>query len=134
MLTCDKCARIASFRADLNENPHRSISEAYFRWKIDQNPFGAGHVALERRGNIDVGSATLTPKRIYALGGVVFGAEIGDTFTLKDYQRQGIFSRCVTECREYAVRNGIDIIYPLFRKGFDKTSIFRRFVDTCSKV
>jgi len=106
-----KYGRMAFFRASLNKNPQRATSEAYFRWKIERNPFGAGHIALERRGSIDVGSATITPKRIHVFGEVVSGAEIGDTFTLRNYQRQGIFSRCVTECREYALRKGMEIVY-----------------------
>lgn len=102
---------MANFRSIFGRNPIRSIAKEYYKWKLSDNPYQRGHIYLERKDGIVVGSTTITPKRIAIFGEELLGAEIGDTFTHHDYRRQGIFSRGVTECTEYAISRGIDIIY-----------------------
>ncbi len=107
----DVCESMSNFRKLFVRNLTRSISKEYYRWKILDNPYSRGHIALEFKDDLVVGSASITPKKLNILGTEVLGAEIGDTFTHPDYRRIGVFSRVVKECTEYAKSAGIHLIY-----------------------
>ena len=103
--------RMSEFRALFGKNKVRSTSREYYEWKILRNPFQRGSIYLERKDGIVAGSTTLTPKKLFVQGLGVQAAEIGDTFTHPEYRRQGIFSRGVRACTQYAVSHGIEVIY-----------------------
>jgi Acetyltransferase (GNAT) domain len=102
---------MANFRSIFADNSCRSISKEYYKWKIVDNPFKAGHIYVEKKDDVSAGSTTLTPKKLSILGQETPAAEVGDTFTHPNYRRQGVFSRGGKDCTEYAVLNGIDIVY-----------------------
>lgn len=105
------CEEMARFRSLFPENRNRTISQAYYEWKISRNPYGAGRIHLEKREDLVVGSATLTPKPLWVHGKAVPGAEIGDTFTHPDYRRQGIFTAGVKACLQAAGQRGLQVVY-----------------------
>lgn len=99
------------FFAGESGSSRRSSGPIYYRWKILTNPVGSGlfHVA-DHAGQV-VGMTTITPKRLCLRGEVIQGAEIGDTFTHPQYQRQGMFSALVNMTREKALECGLEFIY-----------------------
>jgi len=99
------------FRESFGLNPFRSTAPEYYKWKISENPSMQGFTHLEMRDGNTAGSATLTPKRLSVMGEELLGTEIGDTFTHIGYRRQGIFTRCVCECTDYAISVGLQVIY-----------------------
>jgi GNAT superfamily N-acetyltransferase len=99
------------FRDLFGKNPNRSTGREYYEWKIGHNPYGAGTIYLEKRDDKIIGSATLTPKPFLVHGKSVRTVEIGDTFTHPEYRRQGVFTICAGSCVEYALHNGIQVIY-----------------------
>lgn len=102
---------MGAHRAQFPDNSYRSTDEHYYDWKIYQNPYIKGEIYLEIRDGIIVGSSTITPKRISIVGHKSFAAELGDSFTLPRYQRQGINSRALAYCTDYGLSHGINIIY-----------------------
>lgn len=108
----DKASALRKIFLDPNTSSiRRSCEPEYYRWKILKNPLQQGifHVA-EDNGKV-VGMTTVTPKRLRIFGRSVLGAEIGDTFTHPDYQRQGIFSTLVNLSRGEALQKGMAFIY-----------------------
>ena len=103
--------KMAQFRNHFSPNPMRSSTAPYYHWKLMDNPYGQGRFYLEQREGKVAGSTTLTPKNVAVYDTVLPAAEIGDTFTHPDFRRQGIFSRGVTVCTEYAIEQGRKIIY-----------------------
>src|SRR6266478_6251121 len=89
----------------------RSCEPEYYRWKLVDNPAGLRLFHVADDGGQVVGITTITPKRIHLRGKPVLGAEIGDTFTHPDYQRQGMFSTLVDLTREKASLAGMEFIY-----------------------
>ena len=110
MEKCDAMS-MSEFRNIWPEDQLRSISKEYYEWKAVKNPFQQGEIYLERKDDIVIGSTTITPKKISILGEELIAAEIGDTFTHPDYQRQGVFSKGVNECTKLATSKGIEVIY-----------------------
>lgn len=102
---------MSEFRALFGKNPVRSTTEGYYEWKIINNPYRYGKIYLEYKDNIIVGSTTITPKKISIFNEEILAAEIGDTFTHPLYRRQGIFSRGVNACTNFAVSSGVKLIY-----------------------
>lgn len=102
---------LSNFRNIFGPNPFKTTTPEYYEWKISKNPYQEGHIYLESRDGIVVGSTTVTPKRIHSFGKTIIGAEIGDSYTHPNYRRQGIFSRAVNECTGYATSHGIDFLY-----------------------
>ncbi len=107
----DPYERMAGFRGRFHTNLQRSISSAYYRWKLAENPAGSGYIAMETRRKTDAGSVTVTLKRIAAAGRIQKALEIGDAFTLQPFRRRGVFSDCVRRCIRYALENGYALIY-----------------------
>ena len=102
---------MSEFRTLFPENQWRSTSADYYEWKILQNPFHQGKIYLERDHDLVTGSITLTPRKISISGETFDAAELGDAFTHPDRRRQGIFSRGVNSCTEFALSNGLGVIY-----------------------
>lgn len=102
---------MSKFRALFGENEVRSTSEGYYEWKVLRNPYRQGKIYLERKEGVVVGSTTITPKKISLWGKEIIAAEIGDTFTHPGYRRQGIFSRGVNACTQFAISEGIEVVY-----------------------
>lgn len=89
----------------------RSASREYFRWKLLENPRGRGGMQVAVDADRIVGMASLTPKTLLIRGAEVNAAEIGDTFTDPEYQRQGIFVELVGRTVAEAEGGGIGLIY-----------------------
>ena len=107
----DVYKHMADFRKMFGNNPTRSINKEYYEWKISDNPYCPGYIYLEFKEGIVTGATTITPKKIACLGKELMAAELGDGFTHPGYRKQGIFSRCLTKCTEYAISEGAYIIY-----------------------
>jgi GNAT superfamily N-acetyltransferase len=102
----------------------RSCEAEYYRWKLVANPSGRGLFKVADDTGRVVGITTITPKRVYLRGRLISGAEIGDTFTHPDYQRQGMFSTLVDLTRAEALSEGLEFIYGTpndqSRPGYEK--------------
>lgn len=107
----DLFENMAGFRKIFGLHQTRSTSKEYYKWKIHDNPYSAGHIYLEFINGIITGSASITPKKIAVSGKRLLCAEIGDTFTHPDYRKRGIFSKAVKNCTEYAITVNADFIY-----------------------
>lgn len=89
----------------------RSCEPSYYKWKLLDNPSNGGLLNVSDDSGEVVGITTLTPKYFITNSGVHLGAEIGDTYTHKDFQRQGMFSKLVNFTREQASQSNIELIY-----------------------
>jgi GNAT superfamily N-acetyltransferase len=102
---------LSEFRSLFPGNDIRSTSKEYYEWKILKNPYKRGRICLEYRGDTVAGSASITPKSVSVCGKTVVAAEIGDTFTHREFRRQGIFAAAVRACTDFAISEGIEVIY-----------------------
>jgi GNAT superfamily N-acetyltransferase len=107
----DKALLMAKHRALFPDNKFRSISREYYEWKIYKNPVREGDIFLETRDGRVVGSSTLMPRKIAILNEIFSAAETADSFTLPEYRRQGINSKALKYCIEYAISHNMNIIY-----------------------
>jgi GNAT superfamily N-acetyltransferase len=131
----DEADRIGAFISSFGEpggdsDGRRSHSGAYYSWKLRDNPAGPGFVSLAVDGERIVGTTTVTRKHLYHRGRPMLAAEIGDTFTDPEYQRQGIFTALVKATRDRATAAGIEVIYgtpnPNSLPGYEKNLAFRQ--------
>lgn len=102
---------ISEHRGIFPPNTLRSSSKEYFEWKILKNPFKQGKVYLERDMGKVTGSLTITPKKLSVEGNEILGAELGDAFTHPEHRKQGIFVRGIDACNDFALSQGIELIY-----------------------
>lgn len=130
--------RISQFRKAFTNTEgsfRRSCEAEYYEWKCCRNPMQPGEIWLAEDGEKIVGTTTLTPKRMRILGKIVCGAEIGDTFTHPDYQRQGIFSTLVERTRREGLNNRISFIYGTPNEqslpGYEKKCAFAQVPSAC---
>lgn len=88
-------SKVSRFLSYLKANSFRFpslYSKKYFTWKISENPFGNSFCNLRNVDGIPVAHASITAKPInttLCLGSVC--AELGDTHTHPNYQKQGHF-------------------------------------------
>ena len=103
-------------------------SEQYYYWKIKQNPAGSGLVSLATSENNIVSSVSITPKLIWHRGKKIAGGEIGDTYTDKLFQRQGLFATLINEIKMRAHTSDYELIYGVpneqSRPGYEKKCDF----------
>lgn len=85
----------------------------YYRWKYFENPYPGGELWIAERDGQIIGMTGMTPKPMVIGGREVSGAEIGDTFTHPDHQRQGIFNRLFTLADRSAREKDTGFIYGL---------------------
>lgn len=102
---------MAEHRAFFPDNKFRSTGKEYYEWKIYKNPVAKGDIYLEIRDGKVIGSSTLMPRKIAILNEELLAAETADSFTLPEYRRQGINSKALKYCIEYAISHGMNIIY-----------------------
>ncbi len=105
--------KAAHLRKLFNEDnsDKRSGEAKYYHWKMLTNPIQKGVFNVADDHGDVVGLTTITPKSIWIRGSENIGAEIGDTFTDRRYQRQGIFTTLVDMSRESAIQSGISFLY-----------------------
>ena len=101
-----KALLMAQHRALFPDNKFRSIGSEYYEWKIYKNPFMEGAIYLETIDGKVVGSSTAATKKIAILNEEFLAAELGDSFTLPEYRKQGINTKALKYCTEYAISNG----------------------------
>jgi GNAT superfamily N-acetyltransferase len=89
----------------------RSVESDYYRWKISGNPIANGILNVSDDAGIICGMTSLTPKKFLYRQIEYNGAEIGDTFTHPEYQRQGMFSKLVNTTRDQGNFSGFSFIY-----------------------
>lgn len=82
-----------------------------FQWKIIDNRVMRGIINLVKDGNQIVSATSVTPKELYLMGEKYSVAEIGDTYTDPDYQRQGMFALLINQSTRDASQKGISFIY-----------------------
>ncbi len=89
----------------------RCSTPTYFTWKLSNNPIHEGMANVADVNGQIISSTTITPKQIAFRGNLIKGAEIGDTFTIPDFQRKGIFTSLVNMSRCAAIDDGLLFIY-----------------------
>jgi len=82
-----------------------------FQWKIIDNFSAPGILNLVKDSETIAATTSITPKLLHLNDSEVLAAEIGDTYTDKNYQRQGMFSLLVNQSRKDANEQGIQFIY-----------------------
>ena len=107
----NKALLMGEHRALFPDNKFRSIGKEYYEWKIYKNPFMEGIIYLEIRDGKVVGSSTATPKKITIFNEEFLAAELGDSFTLPEYRKQGINLKALKYCTEYAISHGMNLVY-----------------------
>lgn len=107
----DKTLLMAEHRALFGDNKFRSISKEYYEWKICKNPAAEGHIGFEMRDGKVVGSSALMPRKVGILDEIFLAGETADSFTLPNYRKQGINSRVLKSCVDYAVSKGMNLVY-----------------------
>ena len=86
-------------------------SMSLFHWKINQNYAEKGLINIVKDGSTIASTTSITPKKLLLNGEVITCAEIGDTYTDENYQRQGLFSLLINQSRSDANEKGIEFIY-----------------------
>jgi GNAT superfamily N-acetyltransferase len=107
----DKAVLMADHRAKFPDNRMRSIGKEYYEWKIFTNPVAVGDICLQERDGKVAGSSALMPRKIAIYDKIFFGGETADSFTDPAYRRQGINSKALKECIDYALSRGMGIVY-----------------------
>jgi len=102
---------MAIHRAQFPENPIRSISEEYYKWKVYKNPVMVGDIYLEMRDGRSVGSAVVMPRKVAILDQVLLAAETADTFTVPEFRGQGINTKILGISIDWAISHGMHLIY-----------------------
>jgi len=123
-------------------------SVEHFKWKLKENPAGPGFLTCAISGGEVVGTASITPKRIYYKNQIVVAGETGDTYSHPEFRKKliqikvvpskdvasppqksgylqkSIFGRLVHENTTRALKSGIQIIYGTpnknSRPGYEK--------------
>jgi GNAT superfamily N-acetyltransferase len=132
-LDYEKARAISSFISTFEDRNRRTLVPEYYLWKVNRNPAGRCLLALAMDGENIVGTASITKKRVMFRNHIVEAAEIGDTFTDSDYQRQGIFVSLVNAAVEQAFASGVRLIYGTPNSnslpGYEKKCEFARKAD-----
>jgi hypothetical protein len=82
-----------------------------FQWKIIDNVKLPGTIFLVKDTDVIAATTSITPKSLLLNNEEILSAEIGDTYTDSNYQRQGIFSLLINEGRRNANNHGIKFVY-----------------------
>lgn len=108
----NKLAKFIRSQQDKPEN-YPIEKDPIFDWKLRQNHVHAGFSSAMMINNIEkiVSLCTVTPRQLWYGNEVIPWAEIGDTFTDKEWVRKGMFGKLVNETRERAQEAGFNIIY-----------------------
>ncbi|MBT1709597.1 GNAT family N-acetyltransferase [Fulvivirgaceae bacterium PWU5] len=86
-------------------------SEAYWRWKHQDNPFGASLVMLSCEGDTLVGLRAFMRWQWKADGQLLDAVRPVDTATHPQYQRRGIFSKLTQAALEQSRQRGYHFVY-----------------------
>jgi len=103
-------------------------SPEHFKWKLEQNPAGRGFLTCAVANDEVVGTASITPKRIWYRNQVVSGGEAGDIYSHPEYRKpknkgkrasqkrsnyseKSIFGRLATLNTIRALERGVNVIY-----------------------
>jgi GNAT superfamily N-acetyltransferase len=82
-----------------------------FYWKIAANYIRPGIINLVKDKERIVSTTSVTPKRLLYKKKEIIVAEIGDTYTDPEYQRQGMFSLLINQSTQDALKADIPFIY-----------------------
>ena len=86
-------------------------------WKLSKNPAASGiaHGYTVNDGDEErlISTLTVTPKRMWWRREEVLWAEVGDTVTAPEFQRQGLFSGLHNTTTLSACGSGIEVLYGL---------------------
>lgn len=109
----EELPRVSDFRKTFFEynSAVRSCESNYYEWKYFKNPIQDGRLWLAEDDNKIAAIKGVTPKKMKILSNIVNGGEMGDSFTQKNYQRRGIFTRISRVARESAFDDGVSFIY-----------------------
>ena len=83
----------------------------YFYWKIILNPYNTGIVNIIENNNTISATTTITPKLLRLNNNIFDSAEIGDTYTDKNYQGKGFFATLVNESSKNSIDQNTKFIY-----------------------
>ncbi|MBM3451434.1 MAG: GNAT family N-acetyltransferase, partial [Armatimonadetes bacterium] len=82
-----------------------------FYWKVVNNALMPGVINLVKDGDRIASTTSVTPKRLIVGGQEIAGAEIGDTYTDANYQRQGMFLLLINQSTQDALARGVQFVY-----------------------
>lgn len=82
-----------------------------FYWKVVDNALMPGVINLVKDGDRIASTTSVTPKRLIVGGQEIAGAEIGDTYTDANYQRQGMFLLLINQSTQDALARGVQFVY-----------------------
>ncbi len=102
---------ISHFFKKLYRGPGTYGTMDLFQWKIIDNYVNTGIINLVKDEDRIASTTSATPKSLYFMGERQPAAEIGDTYTDPNYQRQGIFSLLINQTTKDAMDSGIPFVY-----------------------
>ena len=87
-------------------------------WKLGCNPANSGmaHVFCSNKDENDinlVSTFTVTPKNVWAWESEALWAEVGDTVTIPEFQRKGLFSKLHDSITASALDAGVKVMFGL---------------------
>ena len=100
-----------SFEDPSQSTWRRSISTAYYRWKLVKNYLQRGILHIAELEKKVVGMVSITPKSILYRGEKINGGELGDAFINPNYNQKGMFYSLLTSTKDSAHDNGIKFLY-----------------------
>ena len=98
---------INTFNLDSN---NLSVSDLRRKWYCFDNKLG-GAFAVALSNDRVVSTCYLSGKSLLLNGNLYKAYEIGETATVNDHQRKGLFSKLVKLCVSYAFDDGAELIY-----------------------
>ena len=106
-------------------------TEPYFKWKIENNPFGKSACCLRYQGEVAVSHCSVTAKPLNLwLDAGVGCAEMGDTHTHPQYQKRGHFGALgshAIKVFDQSIPHGSKLIY-----GFPNENALPGWVRHCN--
>lgn len=96
---------------------HGERSDAYWTWKFERNPHGAGYVWVADDDGRIVACYIWNPVRMRAGALPLSAAQSVDAGVHPDYQHQGLFTRLARTAIEEAPELGLDLVYAFPTEG-----------------
>lgn len=99
-------------------------SEAFYRWKHEQNPFGKSKILVATEGRSIVGLRTFMKWKWVSGNQIISAVRAVDTATHPDFQGRGIFKKITLQAVEECKKEGIGLVFntpnPISKQGYLK--------------
>lgn len=113
-ITEDVAEQFSLFRQHFTVDDNRDVRTSnpeYYIWKLRDNPYGKGHLAIAYHNDRLIGTYSCTWRKACYHGNWYNVAKLGDAFTLSDYQGKGINTALGKSNINRAISRGADIVY-----------------------